>query len=202
MILYGASGHGSVVLSILDSLNYSVDGFFDDYIESLEFERYKVFGKYSANILPENHILITIGDNRIRYNLSKFVNHPFFYGCFSKTAVIDSKVSIGVGTIIFQSCVIQKGARIGNNCIINTNSSIDHECIIADFVHISPSVTLCGNVTIGEGTHLGAGSVVIPNVKIGKWCVIGAGAVITKDIPDYSLVVGVPGKIIKKLMYV
>ena len=40
---------------------------------------------------------------------------------------------------------------------------------------------------------------VIPNINIGKWCVIGAGAVITKDVPDYSLVVGIPGKIIKKL---
>jgi acetyltransferase EpsM len=85
------------------------------------------------------------------------------------------------------------------NCIINTNASVDHHCIIEDFVHIAPSSTLCGNVKVGEGSHVGAGSTIIQNIRIGKWCVIGAGAVITKDIPDYSLVVGVPGKIIKSL---
>jgi acetyltransferase EpsM len=54
-------------------------------------------------------------------------------------------------------------------------------------------------VIVGEGTHIGAGATVIPNIKIGKWCIIGAGAVITKDVPDYSLVFGVPGRIIKKI---
>lgn len=198
MLLYGASGHGSVVLSILDSLNYTVDGFFDDNITLLKFENYRIYGKYSSKILDDRPILITIGDNLTRYNLSKFIKHSFFYGCFSKTAIIDNNVIIGLGTIILQSSVIQKGAVIGSNCIINTNSSIDHQCVIGDFVHISPSATLCGGVIIGEGTHVGAGATIIPNIKIGKWCVIGAGAVITKDVPDYSLVVGVPGRIIKK----
>ena len=54
-----------------------------------------------------------------------------------------------------------------------------------------------GNVEIGEGTHIGSGAIVIPNVVIGKWAVIGAGAVIIKDVPDYAVVVGNPGKIIK-----
>ena len=95
--------------------------------------------------------------------------------------------------------VLQSGTKIGKHCIINTKASIDHDCIIDDFVHISPSVTLCGNIVVGEGTHVGAAATIIPNIKIGKWCVIGAGAVITKDVPDHSLVVGVPGKIIKSL---
>ena len=199
MLLYGASGHGSVVLSILESLNYSVNGFFDDNNKFLEFESYKIYGKYSPNIYPENHILITIGNNRTRFHLAKLITHSFFYGCFSKSAIIDKNVSIGRGTVIFQSSIIQKGTKIGINCIINTNASVDHDCVIDDFVHISPSATLCGNVKIGQGTHVGAGSTIIQNIKIGKWCVIGAGAVIINDIPDNSLVVGVPGKIIKKL---
>jgi acetyltransferase-like isoleucine patch superfamily enzyme len=60
-------------------------------------------------------------------------------------------------------------------------------------------VTLCDNTIIGEGVHIGAGATIIPGINIGKWCVIGAGAVITQNLPDYSLVVGVPGKIIRKL---
>jgi acetyltransferase EpsM len=58
---------------------------------------------------------------------------------------------------------------------------------------------LCGNIRIGVGTQVGACATIIPNIRIGKWCKIGAGAVVTKDIPDYSVVVGVPGIIIKKI---
>ena len=50
---------------------------------------------------------------------------------------------------------------------------------------------------IGEGTWLGEGVCVI-GAKIGKGCVIGANAVVTKDIPDYSVAVGSPAKVIKK----
>jgi acetyltransferase EpsM len=56
---------------------------------------------------------------------------------------------------------------------------------------------LAGNVTIGEGSHVGIGATVIQGITIGKWVTIGAGTVIIKDIPDYAVVVGNPGKIIK-----
>ena len=46
---------------------------------------------------------------------------------------------------------------------------------------------------------IGIGAVIIQGIKIGKWAIIGAGAVIANDIPDYAMVVGVPGKIIKYL---
>ena len=74
---------------------------------------------------------------------------------------------------------------------------MEHDCIVSDFVHIAPKATLCGNVRIGEGTHVGAGSTIIQGIKVGKWATIGAGAVVINDVPDYAIVVGVPGKIVK-----
>jgi acetyltransferase EpsM len=94
---------------------------------------------------------------------------------------------------------VNSSTTIGAHCILNTNSSIDHDCILDNYVHISPNATLCGGISIGEGTHIGAGAVVIPGIKIGKWCTIGAGSVIINNIPDYSTVVGNPGKIIKQI---
>ena len=94
---------------------------------------------------------------------------------------------------------MQADAQIGKHCIINTGASIDHESVIADYVHISPHSTLCGNVYVGEGSWIGAGSIVIPGLRIGRWCVIGAGSVVTKDIPDGVLAVGNRCKIIKKI---
>ena len=48
-----------------------------------------------------------------------------------------------------------------------------------------------------KGVGWGAGAVVIQGVKIGKWAVIGAGAVIIEDVPDYAVVVGNPGNVIR-----
>jgi acetyltransferase EpsM len=50
---------------------------------------------------------------------------------------------------------------------------------------------------VGEGSNIGIGASVIQGVSIGKWVVVGAGTVIIDDIPDYAVVVGIPGKIIK-----
>jgi maltose O-acetyltransferase len=54
-------------------------------------------------------------------------------------------------------------------------------------------------VTIGDDCWIGGGAIICPGVTIGNRCVIGAGAVVTKDIPDDSLAVGNPAKVIRKL---
>jgi len=52
-------------------------------------------------------------------------------------------------------------------------------------------------VIIKDGAHIGIGAIIMPGVTIGKGAIIGAGSVVTKDIPDYSVAVGVPAKVIK-----
>jgi acetyltransferase EpsM len=86
---------------------------------------------------------------------------------------------------------------IGRHVILNTNCCVDHDCVLEDFVHISPHASLAGNVQVGEGTQIGIGASIKQNIRIGKWVMIGAGAVIIRDVPDYSVVVGNPGRIIK-----
>jgi len=54
-----------------------------------------------------------------------------------------------------------------------------------------------GKVIIKDGAHIGIGAIIMPGVTIGEGAIIGAGAVVTKDIPAYSLAVGIPAKIIK-----
>src|SRR5690554_8173775 len=54
-------------------------------------------------------------------------------------------------------------------------------------------------VTIGDNSWIGARALILPGVKIGNFCVVAAGSVVTKDVPDYSVVGGVPAKVIKML---
>lgn len=49
---------------------------------------------------------------------------------------------------------------------------------------------------VKEGASIGANATIVCGTTLGKHCMIGAGAVVTKDIPDYALVVGNPGKVI------
>lgn len=196
VLLYGASGHCKVICSVMESMDTSIYGVFDDNLISNSVSYLHFIGAYNPNYKPELSVIISIGSNKIRKQLSTLIKHQFTIGIHS-SAIIDEFVTLGEGTVIMHNAVIQRDTIIGSHCIINTNASVDHDCSLNDFVHISPSVTLCGNVKVGEGTHIGAGATVIPNVIIGKWCMIGAGAVITKDIPDFSFVVGIPGKILK-----
>jgi len=195
MYLYGASGHAKVIIDILLSQNIQVKGLIDDNEAINELLEYPVF----HNSKGLNPVIISIGDNKIREKVSrKLARHAFGTGIHS-SAIISPNSIIEEGTVVMQGAIIQSGCAIGKHCIVNTGTSVDHDCKIADFVHVSPHSTLCGNVTVGEGSWIGAGTTIIPGVKIGKWCIVGAGSVVTKDIPDYSLAVGNRCKIIKTL---
>lgn len=54
-------------------------------------------------------------------------------------------------------------------------------------------------VRIGSRVWVGGGAIILPKVTIGDGCVIGAGSVVTKDVPAYSLAVGNPARVIRKL---
>jgi UDP-3-O-[3-hydroxymyristoyl] glucosamine N-acyltransferase len=112
------------------------------------------------------------------------------------------------------SLVIDDNTCIGNfNHIICTKSiHIGKKVLTADKVYISDNlheysdiykpiidqgIRQIAGVKIGEGTWIGENACII-GVEIGKNCVIGANAVVTKNIPDYSVAVGAPAKVIKK----
>lgn len=196
MYIFGASGHGKVIASILQAANLDVVGFIDDNPQSAVLYWLPVFHSNEFLKLKVTEMIIGIGDNLHRKNCAlkyranyRTVIHP--------SAIINSSVTIMEGTVVMPNVVVNVAASIGKHCIINTGAIIEHDCVLEDFVHISPRVALAGGVTVGEGTHIGIGASVIPGIDIGKWVVIGAGAVITENVPDGAVVVGVPGKIIK-----
>lgn len=60
-----------------------------------------------------------------------------------------------------------------------------------------PSVNISGEVVIEDNVYVGTGAKIINQLEIGRGTIIGAGAVIIRDVPDYAVVVGNPGKVIK-----
>ena len=58
---------------------------------------------------------------------------------------------------------------------------------------------LFGRIEVKDNTHIGCDAMIMPNVTIGKNCIIGCHAVVTKDIPDNSVVAGVPARVIETI---
>ena len=193
MKIYGASGHGGVILDALLSGGIVVECFLDD-APKLEFQGLKVYTP--SSIEETDDIVVAIGDNTIRKRVVSDLKNIRFFSVIHPKAIIADKVVYGDGTVVMDGVVVNQGAKIGSHVILNTKSSVDHDCVIEDFVHVSPGVTLCGGISIGQGTHIGAGATVLPNIKIGENVIVGAGAVVTKDIPSESKVIGVPARLI------
>ena len=89
-------------------------------------------------------------------------------------------------------------SNVQENAVIHTDAGI--EVNIGDYVTIGHLAMLHG-CTVGDNSLIGIGAVILNNAKIGKNCIIGAKALVTegKEIPDNSLVMGAPAKVVKTL---
>lgn len=200
--LYGTGGHADVIIEVCNDLGIEVARIFDDDPNKVEnnshvFPGFRLAGDDTLDGV-ELPMIVSVGDNASRKGISQRINQPFAVA-IHPSSLVSNSATVGEGTVIVHRATVQANVQIGRHAIINTTASVDHDCVIEDYAHVSPNCTLCGNVRVGEGSHIGAGTTIIPNIKIGKWCKIGAGSVIIRDVPDYSVVVGSPGRKIKNL---
>ncbi len=144
-------------------------------------------------------IIVAYGDNKTKeeivVNLLK--KNYKFATMVSDKAYVSSNTEIGHGCIINPNVTIMPNVKIGNHVIIHSGSVIEHDNEIEDYANISPGVITAGYVKIGKGSYIYTRAAMIPRVKIGKNVIVGAGALVLNDVPNDTVVVGVPAKIIK-----
>jgi len=123
-------------------------------------------------------------------------------GCYVIGDVsLEAKTSVWFGTTLRgdnERITIGAGTNVQENSVMHTDMGFP--LLIGAGCTIGHKVMLHG-CTIGENTLIGIGAIVLNGAVIGKNCLIGAGALITegKHIPDGSLVMGAPGKVVREL---
>ncbi len=163
---------------------------------------FRAFGAGSAICFPFTALFgeryISIGEGTIigpYVSLSAGVSPAHDLG-------IDEVVSIG------DRCLIGKGSGIVGHerVVIGNDVFTGHHVYITDANHgyEDPSVPIGQQfapprpVSIGDGSWLGHGCIVLPGASVGRHVVVGAGSVVTGDLPDFSVAVGNPARVIRR----
>ncbi len=143
---------------------------------------------------------------------SAYVDEPVSIGDGTKIwhfCHVQSGAQIGERCILGQNVNIANDVVIGNNVKIQNNVAVYTGTVVEDDVFLGPSCVLT-NVTnprsqikrhslyekilIKRGASIGANATIVCGITIGRYAFIAAGAVVAKDVPDYALMVGVPGR--------
>lgn len=200
--LIGSGGHALVVLDTLAVMGVPAPSItvFDQNAKrvGLRVGGYEV-QPFDPNQLSGGSVHICIGDNKTRAKVAAELGR---FGCIFQTiidprAIVSARARVGTGTFVAAGAILSAQVETGMCCIVNHASVVDHECILSDFVHIAPSATLGGAVSIGQHTLVGAGATILPRISVASGITIGAGAVLIEDAAESAVYVGVPAKKVK-----
>jgi len=121
-----------------------------------------------------------------------------------------SGATIGERCVIGQNVFIASGAFLGKNIKVQNNVSVFKGVVLEDDVFCGPSMVFTNvfnprsfisrmneirQTRVKKGATIGANATIVCGNRIGQYALIGASSVVTKDVPDYALVYGNPGKV-------
>jgi len=202
LLLYGAGGHGRVVLDAARATEwFEVRGFLDDDPGRWGDLVHGAAVLGGLDVLRGSDaqpcvVVVSIGDGEARQRVARHVQ-ALGLSCATiihPQAVVGSGAVLGEGTILLPLAVVHTDASVGRHVIVNTAAVVEHDAVIGDFAHLSPGVTLGGGVQVGAESHLGLGACVVPGVCIGRGVTVAAGAVVVDDVADGTAVAGVPAR--------
>ena len=106
-------------------------------------------------------------------------------------------VTLGEGNIICGNNILTVNIDLGDFVTLNLGCTVGHDTKIGDYSAFMPGCDIAGEVVIQPLVYGGLGTKIINLINVGTNVTLGAGTVVVKDIPDNTLAVGVPAKVIK-----
>lgn len=202
VLIYGAGRGGETVrecLLLLDA--FQVVGFVDDNLSLDYVANLPVFRARDLPRLRERgveDIALAIANANTRLRILRECNgvgiRPL--NVIHPTAFLAPSVQIGCGNFIKARAIVDTACRIGDGCIIDNGVVIAHDNQIEDGCHLAPGTAMGSSIRVGQGTIIGIGAAVATKLTIGRYCVISVGSTVVRDVPDYSVIEGVPGRIV------
>ncbi len=128
-------------------------------------------------------------------------------------AQVRERASIGAGTVVGHGSVVDFGAVVGERVLIQTSVYVTGGSLVEDDVFLGPGVFTTNDHTMGRhprgaalagptfrrACRVGGGAVIVPGVEIGEEAFIAAGAVVVRDVAAREVVMGVPGRVVRRV---
>lgn len=171
---------------------------------------YKRFKYITPSTLLSRHTIyrgeqyISIGRNTVIGDYSRLTawdSYPQTQQDFKPNITIGYNCNIGASSHItaIHNILIGNNVLTGPRVLITDNAHGEYNKDMLDKAPISRPLYSKGEVIIEDNVWIGEGAMIMPNVHIGKGSIIAANSVVTKDVPPYSIVAGIPAKVIKQI---
>lgn len=175
------------------------------FLYKLEMKNFKRIGcnwSIGVGFIVNHGEYISIGNNFYAGRNLMLQTWPEYFG---RDTGFTPNLSIGNNVSMMENCqiscckeiIIKDGCLFGANVFITDNFHGDNSLNQLNIPPIKRTLHIKGSVRIGANVWVGRNVCIMPGVKIGDGVVIGANAVVTHDIPDYSVAIGVPARIIR-----
>jgi acetyltransferase EpsM len=213
VIIMGGSGVGMIAASIIrKNGDATVLGFINDVIpvgtEIGKYGKIPVIGttKDIHSFLEDEETYIFngfIGMTREQEVYESIRNlkipNEKFTNIIDKSAIIPGGFcKIGRGVMMAPLSQLSPDTTISDQCVLLPNSFVGHDSYLEENVSLATNAVVGANVRIGKGCHVGSNATIREKINIGAFSLIGMGAVVINDVPENSIVVGNPAKVIRK----
>jgi len=154
------------------------------------------FKKIGENVIFERGVLVFHPEN-ISIGNNVYIGHnTILKGYYKNEMVIGDHTWIGQACFLHSGGGIEIGRAVGIGPTVKIITSVHRED------DLSKPLIFCdfefGKVVIEDGCDIGVGAIILPDVRIGKGSIIGAGSVVNKDVEPYTIVAGVPAKVLRR----
>ena len=211
--IIGGPGGGMIAASLVEGRSDTyVAGFINDFVPKGEF-----IGKYSKyQVLGTTEIIPEVLEDKdaklfVAYKTMKKEKEMLkkledleipserFISLFHKSSIIPSGFcSVGNGVLLAANAQLSSDTTIGDNCILFGGAFVGHDSTLERYVTVANNASIGARVNVGAASHIGSNSSIKEGVSIGKYSLVGIGAVVVRDVPENSIAIGNPARIIPK----